>query len=102
MGKQPFSKSPLGGDSGGLIHCIVKPSSRTDEVKVLPDGSLRIKIKAPPVDGRANEYLIRYLSGLLKIPKSDITIISGFTSSHKRIRINGNEKMLQEFFKGKP
>jgi hypothetical protein len=58
-----------------------------DSVSVNPDGSLRIKIKAPPVDGKANEYLIEYLSDFFDLPKKNIEILSGFTSSHKRINI---------------
>ena len=77
------------------IHCIVKPKSKVDSVSVNPDGSLRIKIKALPVDGKANEYLIGNLSGIFDLPKKNIQIISGFTSSHKRINIVAEESYIQ-------
>ncbi len=78
-----------------LIHCIVKPKSKVDSVALNPDGSLRIKIKAPPVDGKANEYLIEYLSDVFKIKKKNIEIISGHTNSHKRINIVEEEEVLK-------
>lgn len=77
------------------IYCIVKPNSKIDKVIVNSDGSLRIKIKAPPVDGKANEYLLNYLSEIFALPKKNISIISGFTNSHKRINIVAEEKHIQ-------
>ncbi|MBI4930954.1 MAG: DUF167 domain-containing protein [Bacteroidetes bacterium] len=69
------------------IRCIVKPKSKIDSVSVNADGSLRIKIKAQPVNGKANAYLVEYLSEVFGLPKKNIEIISGFTSSHKRLNI---------------
>jgi uncharacterized protein (TIGR00251 family) len=79
-----------------IIHCIVKPQSKVDSVTVNPDNSLRIKIKAPPVDGKANEYLIEYLSEVFNVPKKNISILSGFTSSHKRINIAVDDSYVQK------
>jgi uncharacterized protein len=78
------------------ITCIVKPKSKVDSLSVNPDGSLRIKIKAPPVDGKANEYLIEYLSEVFKIKKKNIEIISGHTNSHKRINIVESDQQVKE------
>jgi uncharacterized protein (TIGR00251 family) len=69
------------------VHCLVKPKCKTDAISVNPDGSLRIKIKALPVDGRANEYLVKFLAEIFNVSKSSIRITSGFTNSHKRINI---------------
>jgi hypothetical protein len=78
------------------LHCIVKPNSKADSITVNADGSLRIKIKAVPVDGKANEYLIKYLSEVFDLPKKNIQILSGFTSSHKKINIAGEETFIRE------
>ncbi|MFI5164539.1 MAG: DUF167 domain-containing protein [Bacteroidia bacterium] len=78
------------------FHCIVKPQSKIDSVTVNPDNSLRVKIKAQPVDGKANEYLVNYLSGIFSLPKKNIQVISGFTSSHKRINIVADENTIQK------
>ena len=77
------------------IQCIVKPKSKVDQITVNADGSLRIKIKAQPVDGKANEYLVKYLSDLFDLPKSNIEIMSGFTNSHKRVNIVADEAYVQ-------
>lgn len=78
------------------IHCIVKPNSKAESITVNPDNSFRIKIKTPPVDGKANEYLISYLSEVFDLPKKNIEIISGFTNSHKRINIVAEETHIQK------
>ncbi|HEY4797985.1 MAG TPA: DUF167 domain-containing protein [Bacteroidia bacterium] len=77
------------------FSCIVKPKSKVDTITVNPDHSLRIKIKAPPVDGKANEYLVEYLSEVFDVPKKNISILSGFTSSHKRINIVADDLQIQ-------
>jgi hypothetical protein len=53
------------------------------------DGVLKVKIAAPPVKGRANRELIEFLSQLLKVSKSSITLEKGATSRRKVISING-------------
>ncbi|MBI3501491.1 MAG: DUF167 domain-containing protein [Bacteroidetes bacterium] len=78
------------------IHCIVKPQSKIDSVTVNPDNSLRIKIKAPPVNGKANEYLIEFLSEIFNLPKKNIQIVSGLTNSHKRINIAAEDSDIQK------
>ena len=77
------------------IQCIVKPKSKVDSISVNADGSLRIKIKALPVDGEANEYLVKYLAEIFDLSKSCIQILSGFTNSHKRVNIVAEDKYIQ-------
>lgn len=69
------------------IRCIVKARSRMDSVSLHADNSLKVKIKAAPVNGNANEYLVKYLAGIFNLPSGSIRIVSGFTSSHKRVNI---------------
>ena len=52
-------------------------------------GGLKIRLTAPPVDNAANEALVRFLAGVLGVPKSDIEILSGQTSRQKTLRISG-------------
>jgi len=77
------------------IYCLIRPNSKIDKASLNADGSLRIKIKAPPVDGKANEYLIGYLAEIFDLPKKNIQIISGFTGSHKRINIVAEESLIK-------
>ena len=65
------------------------------------DGAVKIRIAAPPVDGEANDELIRFLAKLLGVGRQQVEIISGATSKNKIVRITGVtiedcQKMLQQ------
>jgi uncharacterized protein (TIGR00251 family) len=78
------------------IVCTVKPRSKTDAIYKNSEGAIIIKIKAAPVDGEANEYLINYLSTVFHIHKKNIEIVSGHTNSYKRINIVADEDTLKK------
>lgn len=67
----------------------VKPNSKQQKIEELADGSLTVHLKSPPVDGKANEELIKLLAKKFDVPKSSITIKSGTTSRQKVIEIDG-------------
>ena len=58
----------------------------------MTDGTLKIRLTAPPVDGAANEALIEFLSDAFSVPKSHIEILSGHTARQKIVRIDGASK----------
>lgn len=58
----------------------------------LRDGALLVRLAAAPVDGAANDELIALLAKTLRIPKRDITIVSGERSRTKRVRIAGIDR----------
>jgi len=58
----------------------------------LRDGALLVRLAAAPVDGAANDELIALLAKTLRIPRRDITIVSGERSRSKRIRIAGLDR----------
>jgi uncharacterized protein (TIGR00251 family) len=66
----------------------VKPNSKQQKIVEEPDGSLTVHLKSPPVDGKANEELIKLLADKFDVPKSWITIKSGLASRQKLIEIN--------------
>lgn len=66
----------------------VKPNSKQQKIEELPDGSLTVHLKSPPVDGKANEELIKLLAEKFKVPKSRITIKSGVASRSKLVEID--------------
>ncbi len=71
-----------------IIKIKVTPrGSVTEIIGTLPDGTLRVKLAAPPVDGAANEALIKFLSKEWDIPRSKIQIKSGHTGRLKTIVI---------------
>jgi uncharacterized protein len=53
------------------------------------EGNLKVRISAPPVDGAANEEVVRLLAKAFGVAKSNVAIVSGQTSKTKRIRITG-------------
>ena len=63
------------------------PRASRSEIVGEHNGALRVRIAAPPVDGAANEELIRTLSRAFKVPKRDIEILSGHASKLKQVRI---------------
>ena len=76
------------------LRLKVKPNSKTDELIREADGSLKLKIKAQPVEGKANKYLIEYLSEVLHLPKSKITLLKGETNSFKTLEIDAEEEYI--------
>ena len=65
----------------------VKTSAKENRVEEGPDGVLRVLVKAPPREGLANEAVIKTLAAHFKVPKSRVTIVSGFKSKTKIVRI---------------
>src|SRR5262245_46428126 len=67
----------------------VQPRASKSGVVGVLDGALKIRLAAPPVDGAANEELIRLLSKIFDAPRQQITILSGQTSKNKIVRVSG-------------
>ncbi len=66
----------------------VKPNSKQQQITEEADGSLTIRLKSPPVDGKANEELIKLLAKKFDVPKSFVHIKSGLSSRNKLIEID--------------
>ncbi|MBW4502881.1 MAG: DUF167 domain-containing protein [Scytonema hyalinum WJT4-NPBG1] len=66
----------------------VKPNSKIQKIEEQADGSLSVRLKSPPVDGKANEELIKLLAEKFDVPKSHITIKSGLSSRQKLVEID--------------
>jgi uncharacterized protein (TIGR00251 family) len=66
----------------------VKPNSKQQKIIEQEDGSLIIHLKSPPVDGKANEELIKLLAEKFNVPKSYIRIKSGLSSRQKLVEID--------------
>ena len=78
-------------ESGGavLVAVRVQPRASRDEIVGEHGGALKVRLTAPPADGRANEALCKLLAYELKIPASAVRILAGETSRTKRIEIRG-------------
>ncbi len=75
---------------GGVrLHLFIQPKSSKNEIVGPHNGELKIKITAPPIDGRANEGLIEFLSDHFNIPKRSISLVKGETGRHKTVDLQG-------------
>lgn len=70
------------------IRVKVKPNSKAPKIIEEEDASLTVYLKSPPVDGKANEELIKTLAEKYNVPKSDVTIKSGLSARQKLVEID--------------
>lgn len=71
------------------VSIKVKTSAKENTVQEGPGGELRVLVKAPPQEGRANEAVVEVLAAHFKVPKNHVVIVSGFSSKRKVVRIDG-------------
>lgn len=70
-----------------VLRCLIQPKASRDEIIGVQDDRLKIRITAPPVDGKANTHLVRFLSDVIDVPRSRIELLSGDTGKRKTLRI---------------
>ncbi len=71
------------------ISVRIQPRASKNEIVPMEGGGIKIRLTAPPVDGAANEALVRFLADRAGVPKSQVEIVSGHTSREKIVRITG-------------
>lgn len=71
------------------IKVKLAPKSSRNEVSGKIGDAYRIKVTAPPVDGKANEALVEFLAKRLGVAKGGVQIVSGLSSRLKRVRVTG-------------
>jgi hypothetical protein len=85
-----MSECVLREDEKGLtLRVRVQPGASRSAVAGVAEGSLRLRLTAPPVEGAANQECVRYLSKTLHVAKSRICILRGHRSRDKVLRIEG-------------
>ncbi|MDT8364348.1 MAG: DUF167 domain-containing protein [Nitrosomonas sp.] len=70
-----------------ILQLHVQPGARQTEVAGMHGGALKIKLAAPPVDGKANQLLEKFLAKQFSVQRKQVTLISGAHARHKLIRI---------------
>lgn len=73
----------------GRIVVYCQPGAKQTQCVGLHDGKPKIQLKAPPVDGAANKALIAFLSEVMGVPKSAISIELGASGRTKRVEVAG-------------
>ncbi len=72
-----------------VLDVRVQPRASRSEIAGLHGERLRIRLQAPPVDGKANAALVGFVADLFAIPRARVTIEHGLTGRDKRLRLQG-------------
>jgi uncharacterized protein (TIGR00251 family) len=76
------------GQKGSALAVRITPrATRNEIVEVLDDGTIKVRIAAPPADNEANEALIEYFSEILGVPRSKLDIVAGAVGRDKLISV---------------
>jgi len=81
----PWRQQAADGTLTLALH--VQPGARRTEVAGLHGDALKIRLSAPPVDGRANAALLRFLADAFGVPQRAVTLVRGETARDKVVRI---------------
>jgi uncharacterized protein len=76
------------GAAACLLAVSVVPNARQMAVDGLHDGALRVRLAAPPVDGKANQRLVEWLAGELGLPRRAVRLLRGPASRRKQVEID--------------
>ncbi len=76
-----------------LIDCHLQPKASKDEFAGLHGERLKIRLTAPPVEGKANAHLLAFLGKAFGVAKSLVTLESGELNRQKRVRIHAPQKL---------
>jgi len=69
----------------------VQPRASRSEVAGLHDGRVRVRVTAPPVEGEANEELVRFLARALGVAGSAVRVVAGHQGRRKTVEVSGVE-----------
>lgn len=83
-------------DDGLVFKIQVVPRSARSEVVGEHNDSLRVRVAAPPVEGAANDEIIRLLAKAFKVPRRAVTILTGHNARFKQVSIAGVPAILIE------
>lgn len=76
-------------DGGVTVDIQVKPRSSREAVGPVQADRLLVSVNAPPVDGKANEAVVRVLAATFGVARSAVTIVRGETGKKKTVRLAG-------------
>lgn len=79
-------------------HCVldlsVQPGAKRTGIDGLHDGALRVRLAAPPVDGKANAQLLAWLADELRCTRRDLTLLRGEASRRKQVQVALPERVV--------
>jgi uncharacterized protein (TIGR00251 family) len=71
-----------------VLEVRVQPRAKRDEFSAAAGGRLKVRLAAPPVDGKANAALIVFLAEAFAVPRAAVTLEQGIAARDKRLRVN--------------
>jgi len=74
-----------------ILTLHVQPGAKKTAIAGLHGDALKIRLAAPPVEGRANEALLRFIADCFKVPLRDVILKQGEQSRHKRVEVKGSQ-----------
>lgn len=79
-----------------VLRLYIQPKASRDQWMGLHGEEIKLAITAPPVDGKANAHLIKFLAKQCKVAKNQITLEKGATGRHKQVRIKAPQLIPQQ------
>jgi hypothetical protein len=76
-----------------ILDCHLQPKASKDEFAGLHGERLKIRLTAPPVEGKANAQLLAFLAGAFGVAKSQVSLESGELNRQKRVRIRAPRRL---------
>jgi uncharacterized protein (TIGR00251 family) len=77
--------------AGGVRLAVqIQPNAKKTEVVGVLDDALKLKLQAQPIEGRANEALVKFLAGVLGVPKGAVDITRGQTNKRKLVEVKSS------------
>jgi uncharacterized protein (TIGR00251 family) len=84
------SQPPISPTATGVqLRLRIQPRASREEIAGVAGDVIRIRLTAPPVDGTANEALVRFLAALLRVPRSAVELVSGRSGRIKLVAVTG-------------
>lgn len=80
-----------------ILNIRVQPRAASDGFAETLGDSIKLRISAAPVDGKANKHLIAFIARTFKVAKANVSIISGESGRNKRIKIHQPERIPDIF-----
>jgi uncharacterized protein (TIGR00251 family) len=86
-----MAKDSVPPSAGGSCLLAIKaiPGASRSEVSGVFGEAIKVKVQAPPVEGRANEALLKFLAQSLDLPPRSLSLARGDTSRHKLVKVSG-------------
>ena len=82
-------------DGNLILNCHLQPKASNNAIVGLQGENVKIRITAPPIEGKANAHLVKFLAKQFGVAKSAVSILSGELGRQKRVRIESPKKIPQ-------